>query len=87
VNKAKAKVDKVKVNKAEVNKAKIEKDKVNKAKDKINKIKDKANKAKKMINNNTVTELVADKVVADIVIITKLRSAIKTPPNTTEDID
>jgi hypothetical protein len=87
VDKAKAEINKVKVNKAEVNKAKVKKDKVNKVKDKINKVKNKANKAKGMVNNNTVAELITNKVIADIVIVTKLRLAIKTLPNTIKDID
>jgi hypothetical protein len=75
------------VDKAKVDKAKIKENKINKAENKINKVKDKADKAKEIVNNNTVAESVANKVVTDIIVVTKLRLTIKTPPNTTKDID
>ena len=60
---------------------------MDKAKDKVNEDKEEAEEAKRVDDDDIVVELVASEAVIDIIIITELRFVIKTPLDTTEDVD
>ena len=57
------------------------------AEDEVNENEEEAEEAEGVDDDDAVAESVAGEAVADIVVITELGFAMKTPPDTAEDVD